>query len=120
MAEYKEFDLMTQELPPVSDQELMDQLLSSLNSLEVREVKVEESEVVVQEEDLSSLEEKIKSRVICKIIPNHIPDHIAEKVGEVLLKRVMKSIVELQKACPDLDEDSMIGLMLASLLTKQI
>ena len=122
MPGYKEFDLMNQELPEVDNQELMEQLLKSLNSMESVEVKVdsEESEEMSRPAAEGDLAEKIKFRILSKIIPTNLPENVQEELGRILILRISKSLEDLKKACPNLDEDSMIGLMLASMLTRQI
>ena len=122
MPGYKEFDLMNQELPEVDNQELMEQLLKSLNSMESVEVKVdsEESEEMSRPAAEGDLAEKIKFRILSKIIPTNLPENVQEELSRILILRISKSLEDLKKACPNLDEDSMIGLMLASMLTRQI
>ena len=122
MPDYKEFDLMNQELPEVDNQELMEQLLKSLNSMESVEVKVdsEESEEMSRPAAEGDLAEKIKFRILSKIIPTNLPENVQEELSRILILRISKSLEDLKKACPNLDEDSMIGLMLASMLTRQI
>ena len=122
MPGYKEFDLMNQELPEVDNQELMEQLLKSLNSMESVEVKVdsEESEEMSRPAIEGDLAEKIKFRILSKIIPTNLPENVQEELSRILILRISKSLEDLKKACPNLDEDSMIGLMLASMLTRQI
>lgn len=113
---------MNQELPEVDNQELMEQLLKSLNSMESVEVKVdsEESEEMSRPAIEGDLAEKIKFRILSKIIPTNLPENVQEELSRILILRISKSLEDLKKDCPNLDEDSMIGLMLASMLTRQI
>lgn len=96
-----------------SDEALLHELdqIRSLFNPNLR-TSMEVEEVVISTDEVSC---KIRELILTKLIPDNLPKRLHDKISEELIKKLKATMVELKKDCPELSDDTMLGMMLSSL-----